>query len=283
MPWLTRNGRAGGFRANASGKWRRAPAMPRTIILGAKASLSTRKPTLTAYARLLPRWKAILPVQMRGASRIVAAMCGNGAWTIGTKITSRTYPRTLRIRWPNPRANTAPSEAAATTALRLPAAAVFATACSEQQPAPMWDSASPIIRENGMAAETRVQQSSAESSSADDATVLIGTASADDATVVIGTTGLQRPGLPASSDDATIVLGQRPIGLDADATVSSQPGIIQAAAKKAARPSVDDSTLSRKDGASKSVKRAAGGGFLGPVARDLVSRSLLPEREAISL
>lgn len=139
-----------------------------------------------------------------------------------------------------------------------------------------------------MAAGTRVQQPGAESSSSDDATVVIGgAASADDTTVVIATKESQRSRPPVGSDDATFVLGQSPgVGLGADATIRSKSEVMPPAATKAARPSVDDSTLSRGSGEAKSVKRAAGaggGGFLGPVARDLVSKGLLPEREAISL
>jgi hypothetical protein len=62
---------------------------------------------------------------------------------------------------------------------------------------------------------------------------------------------------------------------------------MSAVAKKAAKPSADDSTLSRRSGAAKSAMRSTGagggGGFLSPIAQDLVGRGLLPEREAISL
>src|SRR6266700_3602076 len=259
MPWLTRNGRAGGFQPNANGKCRRGPAIPRIITPGAKRRPSTRRPILTAYARSPQRWEAILRVQMPGASRIVAAMCGNGARITGTKISSRTCPRTRRTHWPKFQRNTAPSEEGATIVSPRRAVAVFAIAHSEQQPAPTWDSASPIIREDRMGVGPQLQQN-AQSASLDDATVVSGkTAPADDATVVLE----QRPGTRAEADTATPML-----------------------AKKSTSTGADDSTSARRNSGAKSVARptgAGGGGFLGSIASALVSRGLLPEREAISL
>ena len=106
-----------------------------------------------------------------------------------------------------------------------------------------------------MSAGTQVQQN-AQSPSPDDATVVSGKgAPVDDATVVLG----QSPGPPMEADKTAPAL---------------------------AKKSADDSSLMRKSSAVKSGPRAAGaagGGFLGPIASALVSRGLLPEREAISL
>jgi len=116
-------------------------------------------------------------------------------------------------------------------------------------------------------------QPNAQSASLDDATVVSGkTAPADDATVVSG------KGAPA--DDATVVLRQR-TGARAEADITT-PML----AKKSTSPGADDSTSARRNSGAKSVARptgASGGGFLGSIASALVSRGLLPEREAISL
>src|SRR5260370_28517147 len=150
---------------------------------------------------------------MPGASRIVAAMCGNGARITGTKISSRTCPRTRRTHWPKFQRNTAPSEEGATIVSPRRAVAVFAIAHSEQQPAPTWDSASPIIREDRMGVGPQLQPN-AQSASLDDATVVSGkTAPAHDGTVVSGR------GAPAA--DATVVLRQR-TGARVEARITTQ-------------------------------------------------------------
>src|SRR5258707_19900 len=84
----------------------------------------------------------------------------------------------------------------------------------------------------------------------------------------------------APVDDATIVVGQRP-GARAEADMTAS-----ALAKKSTSPGADDSTSARRSGGAKSGARstgAGGGGFLGSIASALVSKGLLPEREAISL
>ena len=110
-----------------------------------------------------------------------------------------------------------------------------------------------------MSAETRAQQNSENSSP-------------DDATVVVGKT--------QPADDATVVLGQSPgARIGADTTTPSL-------AKKSTIPGADDSSLVRRNSGAKSAARpagAGGGGFLGSIASALVSKGLLPEREAISL
>src|SRR4051812_23983036 len=72
----------------------------------------------------------------------------------------------------------------------------------------------------------------------------------DDATLAIG----------APADDATVIVGAAP-----------------------AQKSKSDEPAPAKRPAGNKPKRASGGGFLGPVASDLVARGVLPEREAISL
>jgi len=96
--------------------------------------------------------------------------------------------------------------------------------------------------------------------------------SVDDATVVSDKV--------APVDDATIVVGQRP-GARAEADMTAS-----ALAKKSTSPGADDSTSARRSSGAKSGARstgAGGGGFLGSIASALVSKGLLPEREAISL
>lgn len=97
-------------------------------------------------------------------------------------------------------------------------------------------------------------------------------ASLDDATVVSGKT--------TPVDDATVVLGRHP-GARAETDLTTP-----ALASKSTSPGADDSTLARGSSRAKSTARstgAGGGGFLGSIASALVSRGLLPEREAISL
>jgi len=84
----------------------------------------------------------------------------------------------------------------------------------------------------------------------------------------------------APVNDATIVVGQRP-GTRAEADMKTS-----ALEKKSTSPGADDSTSARRSGGAKSGARstgAGGGGFLGSIASALVSKGLLPEREAISL
>ena len=107
----------------------------------------------------------------------------------------------------------------------------------------------------------------------------------DDATIVIGATATAAP----STEDATVIIGAPPPAAppaeDATAVVgAAPPARAQAARAKEPRPDDDTSTLSRRLTSNK-PKRAAssGGGFLGAIAADLVTRGVLPEREAISL
>jgi type II secretory ATPase GspE/PulE/Tfp pilus assembly ATPase PilB-like protein len=106
----------------------------------------------------------------------------------------------------------------------------------------------------------------------------------DDATIVIGAA----PARPPAGEDATIVLGASLPGADDATVVVGAAPPVAAKAPPARKAKSDDtsttSTSSKRMGANR-PKRApgSGGGFLGPVATDLVARGVLPEREAISL
>ena len=106
----------------------------------------------------------------------------------------------------------------------------------------------------------------------------------DDATIVIGAGAAA----PAAADDATLVVGgalpAAPVAEDATAIVGASPPVPAQRAPAPSSRSDDTFTLSKRPNSSK-PKRApgSGGGFLGPVATELVARGVLPEREAISL
>src|SRR3954468_18955057 len=129
-----------------------------------------------------------------------------------------------------------------------------------------------------MAASPPVKQTP-ESPRPEDLTVVLTNAvSTHDATVIMTANEHQR-NQSATHDDA--FLRQNTRGAESKSSEEAP-----AAAKKHQSANPDDSTLSRRNATGTAATRrsgAAGGGFLSPVVLELVSKGLLPEREAISL
>jgi type IV pilus assembly protein PilB len=136
-----------------------------------------------------------------------------------------------------------------------------------------------------MGAEAKARQDDQLKPASDDATIVVGAAQGD-ATLVIGSDmkGGSSTAM-AGAADSTVVVGAEPGNNSRSDASNARHGGAQPprAAKGPAKRA--DPSLPGHVGESQAAKRASGsgGGFLGPIASDLVARAVLPEREAISI